>query len=118
MEDIKKIQDELFLLLKQRESDKAKKILMKHPELTNMRRTDDYEHEVSTPLIEACRYGEFTLIFINLTINMVHWKTTDTSVQVSIGAMVNYAYNTVVSLHLFQSDNLNPLLLTDLLHLP
>ena len=65
MEGIKDIQDQLFLLLKQRESEEANQILLKHPELTNMRRTDNYEHEVSTPLIEACRYGECTSVFVN-----------------------------------------------------
>ena len=65
MESMENLQDQLFLLLKERKSDEASHILLKHPELINLRRTDDYEHEESTPLIEACRYGEFTnLVFV------------------------------------------------------
>ena len=68
MESMENLQDQLFLLLNERKSDEANQILLKHPELTNKRRTDNYEHEVSTPLIEACRYGECTLVLVTYTL--------------------------------------------------
>ena len=51
------IQELLFSALKKRKIEEAKQILTDHPELMNMRRTDDFEQEVTTPLIEACKYG-------------------------------------------------------------
>ena len=54
MEDIQGL---LFDALRERDGDEAKRILINHPELTNVKRIDDFEQEVTTPLLEACRYG-------------------------------------------------------------
>ena len=51
-------QELLFAALKKLNSDGAEQILLEHPELTNMKWTDDFEQEVTTPLIVACRYGK------------------------------------------------------------
>ena len=56
MEDIQEL---LFAALKKMDSDEAIRILRDHPELINMKRKDDLEEEVTTPLIEACKYGRF-----------------------------------------------------------
>ena len=64
MEDMQDLledmQDLLFAALKKRNREEAKRILIEHPELTNMKRTDEFEQEVTTPLIDACRYGKCT----------------------------------------------------------
>ena len=54
MEDIQEL---LYAALKNMNSDEAKQILLEHPELTNTTLTGDFKHEVTTPLIEACKYG-------------------------------------------------------------
>ena len=54
MEDIQGL---LFDALRERDGNEAKRILINHPELTNVKRIDDFEQEVTTPLLEACRYG-------------------------------------------------------------
>ena len=51
------IQELLFSAMKKREIEEAKQILTDHPELINVGRTDDFKQEVTTPLIEACKYG-------------------------------------------------------------
>ena len=51
------MQELLFAALKGMKSEEAKRILIDHPELTNIKRIDNIEQEVTTPLIEACRYG-------------------------------------------------------------
>ena len=55
------IQDKLFQAIKSRQAEEAKRILVEYPELTNLKRTTECDGEVSTPLIEACRYGECIL---------------------------------------------------------
>ena len=57
MEAMKKIQDELFLSIRERNLNQVKEILTLHPELVNAERVD---FQVSTPLMEACFYGRFT----------------------------------------------------------
>ena len=56
MEDI---EEQLFAALKRMKRDEAKEILINHPELTNVKRIDNIEQEVTTPLIEACRFGKY-----------------------------------------------------------
>ena len=57
------MQGRLFAAIKRREGDFAKQILLEDPEMTyqlaNAKRTGDFEHEVTTPLIEACKYGRW-----------------------------------------------------------
>ena len=53
------VQELLFAALKQMKSEEAKQILFDHPELTNVKRIDNIEQEVTTPLIEACRFGKY-----------------------------------------------------------
>ena len=55
MEDIQEL---LFAALKKMKSEEATQILIDHPELTNVKRIDNAEQEVTTPLIEACRYSK------------------------------------------------------------
>ena len=55
------IQDKLFQAIESRQAQEAKHILTEYPELTNLKRTTECDGEVSTPLIEACRYGECML---------------------------------------------------------
>ena len=56
MEDIEEL---LFAALKKRRGDEARNILINHQELTNVKRIDTVEQEVTTPLIEACRFGKY-----------------------------------------------------------
>ena len=60
METTEKIQDELFMSIQQRNVDRVKAILCDHPELVNMERIRDFHLGTSTPLMEACFWGEFT----------------------------------------------------------
>ena len=53
------LQESLFAALEKMDSVEAIRILRRHPKLTNMRRTDDFEQEVTTPLIEACKSGRW-----------------------------------------------------------
>ena len=55
------IQDKLFQAIQSRQAQEAKRILREYPDLTNLKRTTECDGEVSTPLIEACRYGECIL---------------------------------------------------------
>ena len=59
-------QNLLFSALKQGNSDEANHILLEHPELTNVKWTDDFEQEVTTPLIEACKSGNRLYWFLSL----------------------------------------------------
>ena len=52
------IQDKLFDAIKNCQTQEVKHILTEYPELTNLKGTIECKGEVSTPLIEACRYGE------------------------------------------------------------
>ena len=61
MEAMKKIQDELFLSIQERDLIQVKQILNHHPELVNAERVD---FQVSTPLMEACFYGKFQKLVI------------------------------------------------------
>ena len=64
MEDIQEL---LFAALKKMNSEEAKQILIDHPELTNVKRIDNAEQEVTTPLIEACRYSKYFSKFKELS---------------------------------------------------
>ena len=52
----------LFTALKMMDSVEAIRILRNHPEFINMRRIDDCELEVTTPLIMACKHGRWTVV--------------------------------------------------------
>ena len=56
MEDIQEL---LFAAIKKMKSHEAKQILLDHPELTNVKRINNTEQEVTTPLIEACRHSKY-----------------------------------------------------------
>ena len=58
METMKEIQDELFQCIQYRKIGQAKQILSNHPEIATAEWIGGYEFEDSTPLIDACRFGE------------------------------------------------------------
>ena len=58
MDHKKSIQKTLFESIQNCDTDKVQQILSDHPELVNAKFSNQ-ELEVLTPLIEACRFGEF-----------------------------------------------------------
>ena len=54
-------QELLFAAIRSMNSEETKKILTDHPELTNVKRVDNVEQEVTTPLIEASKYGKYVM---------------------------------------------------------
>ena len=59
MDKLQHNQDRLFCAIEEDETKEVKKILSKHPTLSNFKRITgfDFEQEVSTPLIRACKEG-------------------------------------------------------------
>ena len=58
MDNTKKFQD-LLDALETNNADEAIRILSDHPELMNMKGTDQFEKHVATPLIFACKYSKY-----------------------------------------------------------
>ena len=57
MDNTKKIRDELFQSIRDRNVYRVKEILSHHPELVNAERIT---YDTSTPLLQACIYGRYT----------------------------------------------------------
>ena len=61
MSELKNVQERLFRSIYYRYTYEVTDILLKHPELMDMRWVDEFKQEVSTPLIAASRAGIFIL---------------------------------------------------------
>ena len=62
MEDKRNMQDQLFTAIKENDIEVVRSILSNHPELVNVKRRDELEQAVTTPLMEACRAGVSIII--------------------------------------------------------
>ena len=62
MEDERNMQDQLFAAIKEEDIEEVSCILSNHPELINVKRRDELEQAITTPLMEACRAGGSIII--------------------------------------------------------
>ena len=67
MEDERNMQDQLFAAIKENDIELVSYILSNHPELVNVKRRDELEQAITTPLMEACRAGGSIIITDTVT---------------------------------------------------